>query len=82
MDSVVSLLMQLEGDEAVEALNTIMECVPLCTAGLEEGMEDGEISSMGIAQTQLLEGVQGVMVREIVDATGWGVILSSLSCPS
>lgn len=63
--SVVLLMMQLEGEEAVAVLQTIMECVPLCAAGQEEGMEDGEISSAATAQSQLLEGIQQVMVRRV-----------------
>ena len=62
VDSVVTLLLQLDGEEAVTALHTIMECVPLCVTAHEEGMEDGEISSTAIAQSQLLEGVRKVMV--------------------
>ena len=45
IDSVVTLLLQLDGEEAVTALHTIMECVSLCVTAHEEGMEDGEISS-------------------------------------
>ena len=45
VDSVVTLLLQLDGEEAVTALHTIMECVPLCVTAHKEGIEDGKISS-------------------------------------
>ena len=62
VDSVVTLLLQLDGEEAVTALHTIMECIPLCVTAHEEELEDGEISSTAITQSQLLEGVRKVMV--------------------
>ena len=41
VDSMWSaLLLQLDGEEAVTALHTTMECVPLCVTTHEEGMED------------------------------------------
>ena len=39
--TVVTLLLQLDGKEAITALHTIMECVPLCVTAHEEGIEDG-----------------------------------------
>ena len=45
VDSVLTLLLQLDGEEAVIALHTIMECVPLCITAHEERMEDEKISS-------------------------------------
>ena len=63
MENIVTLLLQLDGEEAVEVLHTIIECVPLCSAAHEEGVEDGEISSTAIAQSQLLEKTRQLMVR-------------------
>ena len=45
VDSVVTLLLQLDSEEAITALHTIMERVPMCVTAHEEGMEDGKISS-------------------------------------
>ena len=52
VDSVVTLLLQLDGEEAVTALHTIMECVPLCVTAHEEGMEDGKMMECLIAALQ------------------------------
>ena len=59
-------------------IRTIMECVPLCDTAHEEGMEDGEISSTAIAQSQLLEGVRKVMVSTAFSL--WGPSFWKKAC--
>lgn len=63
LSSLLSLLLQLSGCNAVSAINLIVGCVVLCIEnGRTEEEEDGEINPHAITKLHLLKATKTLMV--------------------
>lgn len=68
LSSLSSLLLQLSHDRAVVAINLLLSSFNYCSSsddneGKEEEEEDGEINTLSLAKTQLLDAIKQLLVR-------------------